>query len=316
LQQNEAARDYAQTILEEAPPEALILANWHWATPLWYLQTVENRRPDVTVEYVAPAEGPYSQTWVEAIDTAWADGRSVIATYIDETAYAALPPAEPIGEALLFRQTARTQLPDEFAPLALRLGTAQILGYWLDQEAVEIGQETALTIAWQGTETTSFFVHLLDETGSIVAQADIQTVPQAEAITLTQFRLTPRQGPGSYTLRLGSGDSFSEIGPLPVTLALLPPATQNPVYRPVHEAASTQKLIGYDWDTTLPGQSRLYLHWQNNEGYWNSIHDNITSVDLANALPVTLGLASLRRHGLYSGSVSSIVTSPPWFQPV
>ncbi|MCB9006932.1 MAG: DUF2723 domain-containing protein [Ardenticatenaceae bacterium] len=274
LHHNEDARDYAQTILDNAPPDSLILANWHWATPLWYLQSVENERPDVTIEYVAPGEGVYSQTWVSEIEEGLRNGRSVIATYVDETAYTALPSADPLGEALLFRQTPRTELPASFTPLSLTFGDGvQVLGYALEQNDVEIGLEARLTLAWQGAATTPFFVHLLDETGSIVAQADVQAVPQPEGITLTQFRLTPRQGPGEFSLRLGSGPDFSEIGTLRVNLASLPPATQNPLYRPILASPDSQALVGYDWDKTLPNQTRLYLHFQTNGGYFTTTFD-------------------------------------------
>lgn len=282
LHQVEDARDYAQTILDGAPTNSLILANWHWATPLWYLQTVEGQRPDVTIDYVPPSEGIYSQTWVNQIEAGLANGRSVVTTFIDEAAYSELPPAEPLGEALLFPQTLRTELPENFSPLSHTFGDeVQILGYALDQPAVEIGLEARLTLAWQGMDPTPFFVHLLDESGSIVAQADVQAQPQPEGITLTQFRLTPRRGPGQFTLRLGSGAEFAEIGSLEVTLAVLPPATQNAVYRPLPDSPDGQTLIGYDWDDTLPNQSRLYLHWQNEGGYWSTVFDNPNQDDSA-----------------------------------
>ena len=287
LHQVEDARDYAQEILDEAPPGSLILANWHWATPLWYLQTVEGQRPDVTIEYVVPGAGAYSQTWLAEIELGLVNGRSVIATYIDEDAYAALPPAEPIGEALLFRQSPLVTLPADFLPLSLTLNEGvQILGYRLEQPEVEIGLEARLTIAWQAEAATPFFVHLLDETGSIVAQADGQATPQPDGLSLTQFRLTPRRGPGSFNLRLGSGSDFAQIGTLPVILASLPPATRNPVYRPVYPSQTPLRLIGYDWDSTLPGQTRLYLHWHNGSGYWSTSHDN---PDLVGLIPPTLG---------------------------
>ena len=272
LHQTEDTREYAQTILDEAPPNSLILANWHWATPLWYLQTVEGARPDVTVEYVEPGEGLYSQTWVDEIGAGLADGRSVIATYIDEAAYSELPLAEPLGEALLFRQNPRTQLPDHYTPLEFSLGDdVQVLGYKLEQTEVEIGLEARLILAWQASEPVPFFVHLLDETGSIVAQSDVQATPQDEGLTLTEFRLTPRRGPGDFVLRLGSGSDFIEIGTLKVMLASLPPATQHPIYRPVIGGMPSLTLIGYDWDNTLPGQTRLYLHWQTDEGYFSTV---------------------------------------------
>jgi Protein O-mannosyl-transferase TMEM260-like len=287
LQQGEDARDYAQTILDGAPPDSLILANWHWVTPLWYLQTVEGSRPDVTIEYVAPGEGAYSQTWVNRIEKGLGNGRSVIATYIDEAAYAPLFPGEPLGEALLFRQTPRTELPANFIPLDITwFDKIEILGYRLDQASVEIGQEATVTVAWQAeTQSAQFFIHLLDENQSIVAQDDVYAIPQPEGLTLTQFRLTPRRGPGEFRLRLGSGSDFAEIGTLSVTLSSLPPATQHPVYRPVVGERPSVTLIGYDWDNSLPGQTRLYLHWKNEAGYWSSSYDNPTPADLAALLP-------------------------------
>ncbi|MEZ4593502.1 MAG: hypothetical protein R3D55_20525, partial [Chloroflexota bacterium] len=294
----EDARDYAQTLLDGAPPNSLILANWHWATPLWYLQTVENQRPDVTIEYVAPGEGAYSQTWVREIEAGLRNGRTVITTYIDEAAYSALPPAEPLGEALRFSQTPRTELPANFLPLNLTLAdNTQILGYALEQIAVEIGQEARLTLAWQGTASTPFFVHLLDETGRIVAQADVQASPQPEGISLTQFRLTPRRGPGAFALRLGSGPEFSEIGTLTVKAASFPPATQNELRRPILGAAAGQRLVGYDWDQTVVGQTRLYLHWQNEAGFWSTSHDNPPEQAFTSLLPVTSGAWGIAQPG-------------------
>lgn len=287
LHQSEDTRDYAQSILDEAPPNSLILANWHWATPLWYLQTVEGQRPDVTIEYIEPGKGPYSQTWVAQIEAGVENGRPIIATYREEAAYTSLPPAEPLGEALLFRQEPLTQLPSSFTPLALTLNeTVQILGYRLEQSEVEIGLTARLTVAWRGETTAPLFVHLLDTNGSIVAQADVTAVAQPEGITLTQFHLTPRRGPGQFTLHLGSGPDLAEIGTLPVTLAQLPPATQNPLYRPILNDEHGQILIGYDWDTTLPGQTRLYLHWQTADGYFSTVADSPAEPTVGNVLAV------------------------------
>ena len=285
LHRIEDARDYAQTILNNAPPDSLVLANWHWATPLWYLQTVEGVRPDVTIDYVAPGGEPYSQTWANRIAEALANGRTVIATYIDEAAYPDLPSPEPLGEALLFSQNPRTELPTYFTPLSLTFNNeVQILGYMLEQTEVEIGLEAHLTLAWQGVAPVPFFMHLLDETGRIVAQADVQAVPQTTGITLTQFRLTPRRGPGTFTLRLGSGSNNADIGTLSVKLATLPPATLHPVYRPVVEGMPSLVLIGYDWDNTLPGQTRLYLHWQTSEGYFSTTSDSTVAPGMSQQL--------------------------------
>ncbi|MFQ5945128.1 MAG: protein O-mannosyl-transferase family, partial [Anaerolineae bacterium] len=54
LARDRSARGYADTIIQSAPPGAKVLANWHWATPLWYLQQVEGKRPDLEIVYVFP----------------------------------------------------------------------------------------------------------------------------------------------------------------------------------------------------------------------------------------------------------------------
>ena len=91
LHQTTDTRDYTQNILDNAPANSLILANWHWATPLWHLQTVEGQRPDVNIQYVVPGGEPYSETWAKEIEAGLVNGRSVIATYIDEAVYGNLP---------------------------------------------------------------------------------------------------------------------------------------------------------------------------------------------------------------------------------
>ena len=52
LSEDRSARRYAEDVLGQAPQGARILSNWHYATPLWYLQHVEKMRPDVEVVYV------------------------------------------------------------------------------------------------------------------------------------------------------------------------------------------------------------------------------------------------------------------------
>ncbi len=64
-----STRDDVTPILQQAPPGALILADWHWVTPMQYLQVVEGLRPDVTVEYVYPVSGvEYAMRWLQRIE--------------------------------------------------------------------------------------------------------------------------------------------------------------------------------------------------------------------------------------------------------
>ena len=310
LHQSTVARDYVQPLLAQAPAGAVILADWHWTTPLWYLQEVEGQRPDVRVQFVAPGGEPYVQTWARLIAEQLASDRDVIATHFDEFAYAALPTPEPLGEAFLFRRQPRTTLPEGFVSLGLVLDDrVEILGYQLEP-AVEIGQETVLTLGWQPISNPSFedsgpslrtspqspislFAHLIGPDGSLYAQDDPHPRPQPEGITLTQFRLTPRPGtaPGEFEIVVGvvrsDGVARAAISKLIVTPMSRPPVTQNPTYRTVADERPLRRLIGYDWDNTLPGQQRLYLHWRTEEGYQTAVRDN-EATDLI-TLPAWLG---------------------------
>ncbi len=285
LRANSDTRDYTQTILQDAPSDSLILANWHWVTPLWYLQDAEGQRPDVTIKYVAPGGEPYSQTWARAIAEGLADGRTVIATNFDAAAYQTLPPAEPLGEAFLFCQQPRTVVPANFTPFNDTLDNARFLAYHLQPATVAAGEEASLTLAWkpitrlndEGEITqspVSLYAHLIGTDGRLYAQADLTVQPQPEGITLTQLRLTPRPGtlPGTYNVLIGSSDVQLPLTTLTITAAAWPPASQNRLYRPVADD-STRRLIGYDWDNTLPERPRLYLHWQTTDGYVTETRD-------------------------------------------
>ena len=316
-------RDTMQPLLTEAPPDSIILSDWHFATPLWYLQEVEGQRPDVDVEFVYPRTADYGADWATRIQEELDNGRSVISTHYEENAYAALPPAEPIGDAYLFRQEPRTTLPDTFTPLDLVLGdTIEILGYEMGKTAVEIGQETTLTLAWrpilrQAQDTVSnlqspisLFTHLVSPDGQLYAQQDLPAVPQPEGVTLTQFRLTPRLGaqPDDYEIMIGAynsepllaedGEPRTNIATLPVQSMSWAPYTQNSGRRPL--ADHTRTLIGYDWDTTLISTNRLYLHWQTPNGYQTEVRDNLFPKDIAlpsHIGPFGLSLSNWEFHG-------------------
>ncbi|MBE2221283.1 MAG: hypothetical protein IAF02_07070, partial [Anaerolineae bacterium] len=248
------------------------------------------------------------------------NGRSVISTHYEENAYAPLPPAEPLGDAYLFRQEPRTTLPDTFTPLDLVLGdTIEIFGYKLGKTAVEIGEETTLTLAWKPTPQSSIFnlqspislfTHLVSPDGHLYAQQDLPATPQAEGITLTQFRLTPRPGaqPGDYAIMIGAygsepllstnGETRTAVATLPVQAMSWAPYTQNPGHRPL--ANHTRTLIGYDWDTTLISTNRLYLHWQTPNGYLTEIRDNLFPKDIelpSHIGPFGLSLSNWEFHG-------------------
>jgi hypothetical protein len=283
------ARVYAEGILAEAPAGSVVLADWHWVTPLWYLQEVEGQRPDVAVRYVFPTGETYAATWARRIGEELAGGRPVVATHFDAATYATLPAPEPLGEAFLFRQEGWQALPAGFTEVGLLLGEMiQVVGYRLEGERVEIGREAILTLAWRPVATleapTSLFAHVVGADNLIYAQQDVAAVAQGEGITLTQLRLTPRPGalPGSFDILVGAystgplldeaGEARTRIGGVMVATMGQRPYSQNRVYRPA--ADGSRRLVGYDWDRTLPGRTRLYLHWQTAEGYVTEVRDD------------------------------------------
>ena len=287
-------RDTVQPWLENAPANSVILAEWHWFTPLRYLQVVAGLRPDVRVVYVAPGGEPYDETWARRIGEELARGRAVIATHFAEIAYSELPAPEPYTEAFLFRITPLTQIPATFDPVSLSLGGAiAVQGFQLQPAQVEIGQDVLLTVAWSAggelPEGATLFTHLVGGDGALLAQADVALRPQSDGLTLTQFRLTPRPGtaPGDYTLMLGAyrysleglqplmdseGQPRTALTHLTVTAMAQAPFTRNPVYRTVPSGRPLLRLVGYDWDFTL-AEPRLYLHWQTEQGYQTEVRD-------------------------------------------
>lgn len=297
-----AARDYAQSILTQAPPASLILADWHWVTPLWYLQEIEHQRPDVQIRFVYPEASQYAETWAQRIAEELGNGRTVVATHFDENAYQTLPPPEPIGEAFLFQNEPRHTLPHTFTTLNTTLGSAvQLLGYQLQTPTAEIGQTVWLTVAWQPlTELTaplSLFAHLTDKDGQLFGQEDLPVRSQTGGINLTQFRLISRPGamPGDFNVSIGAyttepllseeGEARTFIATLTLRATQTPPFTQNPVHYSL--SGESRTLIGYDWDNTLPDQNRLYLHWQTPSGYITEVRDNLTPNNVQ--LPVYTG---------------------------
>ncbi len=284
------ARDYANSLFGPAPEGSLLLSDWHWVAPMWYLQRVEQARADLQVQYVFPEGEPYADTWARRIGDGLANGKNVIATHYDPVAYTTLPVPEPLGEANWFRQAPRSELPPDFLPLDILLGDAlQIVGYQLDTSQVTPGLETTLTLAWQLTTpgeniapAITLFAHLAGADGQTYAQTDVPAQAPEAGLALTQLRLTPRleTPPGNYSLYIGAyyaldgepllniaGEGRTQLAGVTAAAMTIPPFTQQRSHRPLVGNAPYQLLVGYDWDNTLPGRALLYRHWQTAAGY-------------------------------------------------
>lgn len=281
LSRSTATRDYTQPLLQNAPSDAVLLADWHWATPLWYLQEVEGVRQDVAVQFVYPESGPYGDTWAKRIADEVAANSPVISTHFDSPAYSQLPVPEPFHGAFLFRQEPLLTLPDRYTPMAAGLGPGLLAeGVQLSSGETRPGQKVVVHLAWQSEGQLdpgrTLYAHVIGPDGRLYAGDDQPAQPNPGGLTVSRFELTPllHTPPGSYELVLGSYGS-SEVEPVtPVTVAKIdvgpattPPFTMNQVFRPLTGAQDGKTLVGYDWDSTLPGRQRLYLHWSTDGGY-------------------------------------------------
>ena len=292
--EGDSADRYARRLLADAPPDAVILAHWHWATPLWYMQEVEGYRTDVDVRFVFPEGEPYDATWARRTAAVFAAGRPVITTWVPTTPPAELPVPEPIGEALLYPQEARTTYPVGYVAETLTLGGGvEVVALRIEEPTATWlipGQEAVITIAWRAAGSVpaeaTLFMHAVGEDGVLYAQDD-RPARAAEGITLTQFRLTPRlETPiGELTVFVGlSSDGIRQpLTTLRVNHDYITPLTRNPVDRRLFNSLGTV-LVGYDWDHTLEGRDRLYLHWAGGsiDGYWSTVVDDaaIAALDL------------------------------------
>ncbi len=271
-----STRDYAADALQAAPPNALILSAWHYATPMWYLQQIEGRRLDVTVDYVFPQGTSLAQNWVDRLNTNIPNRPTLVTNFYPQE-YAGTPyrfvPLGPLWQAVA---GPLTELPSGLSPLnEPHAQDWTVVGANMLANGGEItsGQTLTAVVAWQAPARPTdinFFVQLLGPDGMLYGQMDVSH-PAAKIapneILVDKYVLTPNVGlppsPLTSTYRLVTGaylpdgsrlaPDFTELA----TLTLLPrptaPATRHP---------TTRLLAGYDYDLSLPDSPRLYLHWQ------------------------------------------------------
>jgi len=296
LHRDRTARDYAEPILRNAPPSAVILSNWHWSTAFWYLQWSEYLRPDVDVVYVYPQSESYADNWVaciEAIPEAQSEcleasptDRPLIVTdwYKD---YELLPHRfVPFGQAYLVQREPLFTPPPGLVPLDATLDDkVRLVGYRLSDEALTPGHSLVVHLAWQPAaeweRDHSFFVQLLEPAGLLVGQGRDVIHPagryQVGEVLVDRFEVAvwPAVAPGDYALVAGAyftpegggwqrlaapgGQDHVALGTVRVKAPTSPPATLHPLR---HRFVDGPTLIGADFDHS-PGQPRrVYLHWQ------------------------------------------------------
>ncbi|HID65329.1 MAG TPA: hypothetical protein EYP49_21640 [Anaerolineae bacterium] len=270
--------------MDNAPPEALVLANWHWATPLWYLQYIEGARPDMEVRYVYP-EGaePISATWLRRIEGNIGKRPLVVTNYYQE--FGATPyHFVPLREAFLVQGEPLFDVPDDIVRLDVTFGDkVRLLGYRLLASSVSPGEPLHLDLHWQPLVELegnySFFMHLIGDGGRVLGQMDVTHdmagYSQGEvAVDRYEIRVLPTTPSGHYQLIVGmyitlpgggwrrltteGGDETVLLTEVEVMPPASPPVTLHPLHQPFTNGLT---LIGVDYDTTLEGTRRVYLHW-------------------------------------------------------
>jgi hypothetical protein len=284
LSRDRSARQYAEGVMASAPADALVLANWHWATPLWYLQYSEGVRPDVEVKYVYP-EGadPISATWLRRVEQNVGERPLIVTNYYQE--FGATPYRfVPLGEAFLVQSESTFDVPDDVVRLdAIFEGKIRLLGYRLPEDSVPTSHSLYLDLYWQPAVelegSYSFFVHLVGDGGQVLGQMDVAHDMAGfktgeVSVDRYEIQVLPTTPPGFYQLIAGvyitlpeggwqrltteKGGETVLLAEVEVTPPSLRPVTLHPLNQPF---ASGLTLIGVDYDTSLEGTRRVYLHW-------------------------------------------------------
>jgi hypothetical protein len=215
LHDHEDTRAYNESLLNAVPPSAIVLSNWHWANPMWYLQQVEGQRSDVEVQYVFPRGEELAQSWLKAIEAGLNAQRPVVVDMLFREAFTNSPYFfVPIStDAYEVHATPLTDRPASFAESDINFADKlRVIGYQLMLPSTPAGEPLTLLIAYRveaaPDPATSFFVHLVKPDGSVIGQADhtVQTGRyQVGDVLVERFHVTPLVDvqPNEYQLLTG-----------------------------------------------------------------------------------------------------------------
>jgi hypothetical protein len=170
LQRGYLADRFARLALQEAAPDAVIVADWEQSTPLWYLQYVEGMRRDVLVRY------PMERLEQTLVETPLAQ-RPIYVTR-------ALPGVERFGTTVSVGPLIQVRGPslDPAARIVARVDAtlgdaARLLGATYLADAPRVGGVLPLVLYWQSLEglreDASVSVRLVNAAGHDVAQSDV-----------------------------------------------------------------------------------------------------------------------------------------------
>jgi len=285
LAEHRGTRAAAEGALRAAPAHSVVLAGWHQATPMWALQEIEGLRRDVRVRYVFPRGAqPYAETFAEQAAQLAPSHPTLVTSPFAESLAARGLRALPLAGQPLWLVTKAPPAP----PAAHHVfdGRLAVVGPLNGPEwKAEVGQAMAVDLGWYAPtsprEGDSLTVRLLRPDGRLAANADVRLSGDAPAGAYHARRLIlglpPDLPPAEYDLWLGAygladgrfvpyqtadGATFVAVGKVDVQPARWPPATQHPLANPWGPTPATPLLIGVDYDAGLPGQLRVWTHWQ------------------------------------------------------
>jgi hypothetical protein len=200
----------------------------------------------------------------------------------------------PLGKAFWVRKEPisdlSSNLPSDLAPLDVQLSAGspavRLLGYRLERPpVVRPGDEIAIELYWQPMvpleRPISFFVHLVGTEGVPLGQADRrhddapEYTPGGVYVDRYEFPVFTTAMPGTYQLIAGAYHTGEDGSWHRLTLedggeaALLAPVTIEAGTLPAVTLHATDvrfegglTLNGVDYDDTMPGGRRVYLHWR------------------------------------------------------
>ncbi|MBN1139209.1 MAG: DUF2723 domain-containing protein [Anaerolineae bacterium] len=272
-----------EAILSEPLPAGAVLVSddRNDIMPMWYLQYVEHKRPDLLGLF--PLIRPDYPTLGHALDLALGAGRPV---YLIKEMQGIEVKVRTQPEGRLWRLAGPAVTGQPVHARDIRLGDAvKLAGYDLSARSPRPGEELQVSLYWEPLRPLEAeyhsFVHLVDATGQPVVQSDRQPGGVFYPSTLWQpgerlrddHSLTMPAGtpPGVYRLLVG-------------LYALLPDGSLQPLGEPVvagqlavKERIQTEpgaigqpatanfdgqiELLGYDV-ARLPGSLAVTLHWR------------------------------------------------------
>ncbi len=184
LARDTRVREDAQRTLENAAPNSHIFAQWHQATPMWALQSIDGLRPDVTVEYVDPRGGEaYASQFARRVAQSTAPARYT--TSHDAAAFAAANLCAMPQQAIPAWEVFACPLTSAKSPALLLFdGRIEIFSVKPDHEAIQQGGRFDVIVIWRAAaglvDGDSLSVRLMYPDGRLASNFDLRLDPQQQ----------------------------------------------------------------------------------------------------------------------------------------